>query len=136
MGRGACDSCRHTQASRRQTAELEKAGLAKRCTWRAIQLATDQMAYKRLRSSASLLWLPHYEANHGPLDASVGERLLTISPATIDRLLAPVRAQAGRCGFSGTKPGTLLKNQILLRANTWGCRCPVLWRPTQLPIAA
>lgn len=90
---------------------------------RTIWLATDQMASKRL-SSALPLWLPHYEATHGSLEASVRERLLAISPATIDRLLAPVRAEAGRRGLSGTKPGTLLKNQIPLQTNTWDVSTP------------
>ena len=90
---------------------------------RTIWMATDQMASKRL-VSALPLWLPHFEAAHGPLEASVRERLLAISPATIDRLLAPVRAEAGRRGLSGTKPGTLLKNQIPLQTNTWDVSVP------------
>jgi hypothetical protein len=90
---------------------------------RAIWLATDQMASKRL-CRALPLWLPHYEAAQGRLEASVRERLLAISPATIDRLLAPLRAQAGRRGLSGTKPGTLLKHQIPLQTNTWDASLP------------
>jgi hypothetical protein len=90
---------------------------------RAIWLATDQMASKRL-VSALPLWLPHYEATHGALEASVHERLLTISAASIDRLLAPVRAQAGRRGLSGTRPGTLLKNQIPLQTQSWDVSLP------------
>ena len=90
---------------------------------RAIWLATDQMASKRL-VSALPLWLPHYEAAHGRLDSEVRKTLLAISPATIDRVLGPIRAQAGRRGLSGTKPGTLLKNQIPLQTNVWDTAKP------------
>ena len=45
----------------------------------------------------------------------VRKRLLTISPATIDRLLAPVRKSYQLRARSNTKPGTLLKHQIPIR---------------------
>ena len=45
----------------------------------------------------------------------VREKLLTISAATIDRLLAPDRARLELKGRPGTKPGTLLKHQIPIR---------------------
>ena len=45
----------------------------------------------------------------------VREKLLSISPATIDRLLAPVRRRYQLRARSGTKPGTLLKHQIPIR---------------------
>ena len=41
--------------------------------------------------------------------------LLTVSAATIDRLLAPARKQYSLKGRSTTKPGTLLKHQIPVR---------------------
>jgi hypothetical protein len=90
---------------------------------RAIWLATDQMASKRL-VSALPIWLPHYEAVHGTLDSEARKTLLAISPATVDRVLGPIRAQAGRRGLSGTKPGTLLKNQIPLQTNVWDTAKP------------
>jgi len=49
------------------------------------------------------------------LDAETRRKLLRISPATIDRLLAPERKKMALRGRSGTKPGTLLKHQIPLR---------------------
>lgn len=89
---------------------------------RRIWLATDQMASKRL-VAALPMWLPHYEATHGRLDDSTRTKLLGISAATIDRLLQPVRAQAGRRALAGTKPGTLLKRHIPLQTDTWDvCR--------------
>jgi len=45
----------------------------------------------------------------------VEKKLLTISPATIDRLLAPVRKRYQLKARSNTKPGTLLKHQIPIR---------------------
>jgi hypothetical protein len=90
---------------------------------RAIWLATDQMASKRL-VTALPLWLPYYEQAHGVLPTEVREKLLAISPATIDRILSPIRAQAGRKGLSGTKPGTLLKKQIPLQTNVWDANKP------------
>jgi hypothetical protein len=49
------------------------------------------------------------------LDAQTREKLLTISAATIDRLLAPQRKKLALRARSGTKPGTLLKQQIPIR---------------------
>ncbi len=48
-------------------------------------------------------------------DARSREKLLKISAATIDRLLAPERRKQQLRGRARTKPGTLLKKQIPLR---------------------
>lgn len=52
-----------------------------------IWLATDQMCGKRLKA-AMTFWLPWYESP----STEVEQQLLTLSPATIDRLLKPYRA--------------------------------------------
>lgn len=49
------------------------------------------------------------------LDSGIRRKLLKISPATIDRLLAGERRKHNLKGRSNTKPGTLLKNQIPIR---------------------
>jgi len=49
------------------------------------------------------------------LEAATRRKLLQISAATIDRLLAPTRKRMELRGRSGTKPGTLLKHQIPIR---------------------
>lgn len=49
------------------------------------------------------------------LDTVTRKKLLSISAATIDRLLAPERQKWAFRGRSGTKPGTLLKHQIPIR---------------------
>jgi len=54
---------------------------------------------------------------HGELllDSQTKQKLAKVSPATIDRLLAPERRKAQLKGRSTTKPGTLLKRQIEIR---------------------
>ena len=48
----------------------------------------------------------------------------SISAATIDRLLKPIRAKVARRGLSGTKPGTLLKKHIPIQAGVWDVTQP------------
>ena len=47
--------------------------------------------------------------------AEVRHKLLEVSAATIDRLLAPERKRLRLRGRAGSKPGTLLKHQIPIR---------------------
>jgi len=82
-----------------------------------IWLATDQMCGKRLHRALPL-WLPHYQKHHEPLSENVSTKLLSMSAATIDRLLKPIKARYGK-GLSGTKPGSLLKKQIPISTNQW-----------------
>ena len=63
-------------------------------------------------------WVPAYEAYHCALGSEVREQLLSASAATLDRLLVPVRVQY-RKGRGGTKPGTLLRQQIPVRGGIW-----------------
>ena len=49
------------------------------------------------------------------IDKQTRQKLLSISSATVDRLLAPERKKTQLKGRSRTKPGTLLKNQIPIR---------------------
>jgi hypothetical protein len=51
------------------------------------------------------------------LDDTQSALLVAMSPATIDRRLAPTKAAEGFSGRSHTKPGSLLKSQIPIR--TW-----------------
>jgi len=88
-----------------------------------IWLAADQICSKKL-VVALPQWLPFYEQSYERLSAEVREKLLLISAATIDRLLAPTRAKVQRKGLTGTKPGTLLKNQIPIRSGRWDVSQP------------
>ncbi|MBS3789258.1 transposase family protein [Candidatus Bipolaricaulota bacterium] len=53
----------------------------------------------------------------GEIDVTdeVEQKLANISPATVDRLLKPVKAALNFTGKSSTKPGTLLKSEIPIK---------------------
>jgi len=85
---------------------------------RRIWLATDQMCSKKL-VAAIPLWLPYYQDTYGKISAEVEQKLLAVSPATIDRLLRPTRIKSRKKGLGGTKPGRLLRNQIPIRTDHW-----------------
>lgn len=56
-------------------------------------------------------WLPFIEEQYGEFKDSVRERLLTISPSTMDRYFKKARDAAGK-GLSTTRPGSTLRNEI------------------------
>lgn len=62
------------------------------------------------------------------IEEEVRAKLLEISPATIDRLLAPVKKQHQLRARSKTKPGTLLKDQIPIRTFKGMKSGPDLWK--------
>ena len=76
------------------------------------------------RKYAIPLWLPFYGIAYEPLTTETQNKLLSISAATIDRLLNPVRLKYRRKGLGGTKPGSLLKNQIPIRTHYWDVSQP------------
>jgi hypothetical protein len=94
-----------------------------RVVLKRIWFGSDQLCGKRLKVALEE-WLPHYEKEYGPLSLPLKEKLGRISAATIDRLLAPVRARARPKGRGGTKPGRWLKNQIPLQTDQWNERRP------------
>src|SRR5208282_3752020 len=75
-----------------------------------VWLASDQMCSKRLQAALPK-WLPHLAG----LCTKSRAQLLAASPATIDRLLQPLRVRYPGKGLAGTKPGTLLKHHIPIR---------------------
>ncbi len=84
--------------------------------------SAEQPCGKRLKALLPL-WLGPYEAEYGPLESAMREKLLKISAAQIDRLLAPKKIGCGK-GLCGTKPGTLLKTQIPIRTDNWDINKP------------
>jgi hypothetical protein len=84
--------------------------------------SSDYMCSKRLKAAIPL-WIPFYDSTYGKLDQNVKELLLSISSATIDRILKKARLNLKK-GLSGTKPGTLLKNQIPIRTHNWDITKP------------
>lgn len=63
-----------------------------------------------------------------PFDHSIAQearqQLETISAATIDRLLAPLRRLHTKRGLATTKPGSLLKKHIPIKTNQWDEHIP------------
>jgi len=88
-----------------------------------IWFATDQMCSKKLKAAIPL-WLPFYETAFAPLSLETQQLLLAISAPTIDRVLKPIRLKQGTKGIGGTKPGSLLKNQIPIRTHHWDVTQP------------
>jgi hypothetical protein len=83
-----------------------------------IWLSANLPCSKRLKAVLPL-WLPGYIQEYGNIPEEVTEALIAISPATIDRLLKPVRVKYKGRGRSTTKPGTLLRKQIPIKTNQW-----------------
>ena len=63
------------------------------------------------------LWLRDYDKHFEPLSGPLRSQLHDLSAATIDRLLKPEKARLGRRKNSGTKPGSILRSQILVRTD-------------------
>ncbi|MGD0650600.1 MAG: hypothetical protein ABSA97_05600 [Verrucomicrobiia bacterium] len=84
---------------------------------KSIWLGCQQPCGKRL-AAALPDWLPAYEQDQGRVSSAVREQLLAASPATLDRLLAPLRMRYRRAR-TGTRPGTLLRKQIPIATTPW-----------------
>ncbi len=83
-----------------------------------IWLAADQICGKRMKSVIKD-WLPFYEAEFGAIEEPLRLKVLQISSATLDRLLKPIKVNFPGRGISGTKPGSIIKNQIPIKTNQW-----------------
>lgn len=82
--------------------------------------ASDRLCAKRLVPFLSELIEVLQRHAELVLPSDTRNKLLSISPATADRLLQPVRRQLNWRGTTTTKPGTLLRQQIAVRtANDW-----------------
>jgi hypothetical protein len=90
--------------------------------WKLWKVA-EQPCGKRLAAMIEL-WLPYYQKEYGQLEGKLQEQVLTISPAQIDRLLAPRKATAGVKSRCGTRPGGILKTQIPIRTDNWDVTQP------------
>lgn len=83
---------------------------------RDIWVATNLPCSKRLKAVVQL-WLPYYDMRS--LTDEIRQKLLDISPATIDRVMVPFRAKYRKKGLATTKPGALLKKRIPIKTNQW-----------------
>jgi len=72
---------------------------------------------KRLKAVLNEIIDNLLQNNHLTAPSETIEKLRQISASTIDRLLKPERKKIALKGRKGTKPGTLLKNQVEVR--TW-----------------
>lgn len=90
---------------------------------RYIWLKAEQPCGKRLVPIVRQ-WLPFYERRFGGLSGRQRRLLGQASAATLDRLLAPARAEHPGGGRCGTKPGGLLKSEIPIRTGTWDLSRP------------
>jgi len=106
------DPCRR----RRRKGPRARYGSAVREMLKRLWLASDQLCSKRLQAAIPL-WLPHYQRRYGPVPAELHRQVLAVSPATIDRLLRPIRVRSRRRGLSGTRPGSLLTHLVPIRTD-------------------
>ena len=83
---------------------------------------TEYMCSKQLKEAIPK-WLPYYELYYGALEPDIREKILAISPRTMDRVLAPTKAAFGK-GRSGTKPGSMLRTQIPVSTECWDTTIP------------
>jgi len=90
---------------------------------REIWLRAEQPCGKRLVPILHQ-WLPFYERRYGRLSLRQRRLVRQISPASVDRLLAPARAQFPGRGRCGTKPGSLLRSEIPIRTGSWDLTGP------------
>lgn len=74
----------------------------------------------RALKSAIPLWLGAIEAEHGSFTPDIRERLLAISPPTIDRILRPFKAAKGK---SFTR-STGFRDEIPIQGNIWDISAP------------
>lgn len=87
-----------------------------------IWLAAGRPCSKKLKIILSQ-WLGYYDSTYGILNVEIKKKLLKISSATIDRVISKTK-MTNRKGLSGTKPGTLLKNQIKIQEDCWDVTKP------------
>ena len=90
---------------------------------RQMWLTAEQPCGKRLVPILRQ-WLPYYEQRYGQLSGRQRKLVKQVSAATLDRLLAPARAEHVGRGRCGTKPGSLLRSEIPIRTGTWDLSQP------------
>lgn len=78
-------------------------------------VSSNLVCSKRLKVMIPI-WLPFYDQ---PLTEQTKNLLLSISPATIDRVLSRIKRKYKKLGLSTTKPGSLLKKHIPIKTNQW-----------------
>lgn len=85
---------------------------------RTIWIATNLICSKRLKAALPE-WLGFYQIEYGYLPINLTKKILKVSPATIDRILRPIKHLYRGKGRSATKPGLLLKHHIPIKTDQW-----------------
>jgi hypothetical protein len=85
---------------------------------KTIWVAANLPCSKRLKAILPL-WLAGYSKQFGTLSPDTTDALVSISPATIDRVLKSVRVSYHKRGRATTKPGTLLRKHIPINTTQW-----------------
>lgn len=78
---------------------------------------------KRLKAIIPI-WLPAYQQEFGTPSFEILKKLSKISPASIDRVLRPIKHLYRGKGRSATKPGLLLKHHIPIQTDQWNEKRP------------
>jgi hypothetical protein len=84
-------------------------GEVEQVLWRILKVS-EQPCGKMLKALMPQ-WPPHYEDEYGRLGKDLRSRVLSISAAQIDRLLAARKTRVGHRGRCGTKPGGFSKRR-------------------------
>ena len=82
---------------------------------KAIWEASDRLCSKRLAPFIPEMIQVLKQKGELQIDTDIAVQLRKLSPATIDRLLAPARRTGGRKPISATRQGSKLKNSIPIR---------------------
>jgi hypothetical protein len=69
------------------------------------------------------VWLPWIRLRY-PMSPEVEEKLLSVSPSTIDRHLRATKRRLRRRLYGRTKPGTLLRHKIPIKTDSWDVERP------------
>lgn len=114
-----------SQPTRAKAKAKQKPGPKPRYADSALQLAlkriwhaTDLMCSKRLKAAIPH-WLPFYQTHYELLSSKQQEALLQISPASIDRILKPIRDKLELKRRCTTRPGSLLQTEIPIKTHHW-----------------
>lgn len=101
--------CRPTRYSARSKEFLRKVWILSGCQCGKYLAASMRVWLDALQAHGELT------LDRGGYTEQIRAELLSMSPATIDRYLAPVRKTMKLKGISTTKPGVLLRNSITIR---------------------
>ena len=108
--------------AQRPHARATRYGKACRVTPQAVWEAAGYPWSVRLKALLAL-WLPWIQKRYGLKPAAAAE-LLAISPRQMDRVLAAHKRKLSKRIYGRTKPGTLLKHHIPIRADNWDITRP------------